>query len=105
MAQQDRFFGCASFVAFGAGALLVLTAAYLYLDLPPQRQYADNAADYNAAIMEAFTALVFGVFMLLAGLAFFLRSSARRRRIAYADAEFTAEAVARGIKRGLDSDS
>jgi len=126
--DRDRTFGLGASVGFGAGALLLLLALYLFATVPPEprqpnladqfmggqvtigqvtaadQEWMRRSRERNAAIFEAVGTTMGGIFGLALGASLFMRSSRRRREIAYADAEFTAEAVARGLKRGMRSD-
>lgn len=127
--HRDRAFGTGASIAFAAGTLLLLLAGYLFVGLPEEprqpnmndqfmrgqvtigdvsersHEWMRRSEERQMQLFEAIAASMFGVFALAVGGSLFMRSSRRRREIAYADAEFTAEAVARGLKRGINSDS
>ena len=119
-ASRERTIRIAAAVAMLAGVTLLLGGAARIATRPPEipapltsdsdfelksRAWFERDNERGLDLVEGLSAIMLGAMVLAVGVRTSFAASARGRALAYADAEFTAEAVARGLKKGLTSES
>lgn len=68
------------------------------------QEWIESSERRGEATFQAVAITFFGIFVGAVGASLLLTSSRRLREVAYADREFTAEAIGRGLQRGLGND-
>ncbi len=96
---------CIGVIAFFYGLNLKLAVPEIASgDFLEGRVSIDQVGRRNDAEFRAIATMMTGAFVAFVGLAFALRSSRRMMRLNAVGVEYTAEAVGRGLRRGLADD-